>query len=106
MSDMNEAQKQAHEAYQRVEDFTTSSVRAWNELVVTSTDMAFDMVLKNWNYSQSLRDSVEQAVVEPFKAQRHIAEEALEDVIKTQRSLTREMLQFWQGMAENVTTKK
>lgn len=104
MSD-NNFQDQAQQQYQRAEEFTTRSMRAWNELVATSTDMAFDMVLKNWNYSQTLRDSVEQAVTEPLRTQRHIAEQAVEDVLKTQRSLTREMMQFWQGMAENVTKK-
>lgn len=105
MSDTNDFKEQAQQQYQRAEEFTTNSMRAWNELVATSTDMAFDMVLKNWNYSQTLRDSVEQSMVEPLKTQRHVAEQALEDVIKTQRSLTREMMQFWQGMAENATKK-
>lgn len=100
-----EFQEQVRDQYQRAESMATDSLRAWNELVLTSTDMAFDMVLKNWNYSQSLRNSVEQAVVEPFKAQRAMSEQALEDVVKLQRNLTREMMHFWQGVAENATKK-
>lgn len=68
-------------------DFALRSVRAWNELLVTSTDMAFDVVLKNWNYNRSLRNSAEQA---------------LEDTLKTQHQLTSEMMQVWQGYSSDV----
>jgi hypothetical protein len=63
------------------------SVRAWNELLAASTDMAFDVVLKNWDYSRSLRNSAEQAVA---------------DAIKTQQRLNQEMLQAWQGYSDEV----
>jgi len=63
------------------------SVRAWNELLAASTDMAFDVVLKNWDYSRSLRSSAEQAVA---------------DAIKTQQRLNKEMLQAWQGYSDEV----
>lgn len=63
------------------------SVRAWNDLLVTSTDMAYDVVLKNWNYSRSLRGSAEQAV---------------EDALTTQSKLAKEMMQVWQGYASSV----
>ena len=69
------------------QDIVGKSVRAWNDLLVTSTDMAYDVVLKNWNYSRSLRSSAEQAV---------------EDAINTQSRLAKEMLQVWQGYAEQV----
>lgn len=69
------------------QDIVGKSVRAWNDLLVTSTDMAYDVVLKNWNYSRSLRGSAEQAV---------------EDAINTQSRLAKEMLQVWQGYAEQV----
>lgn len=69
------------------QDIAMKSMRTWNELVMTSTDMAFDVVLKNWNYNRSLRASAEQA---------------MEDAIKTQHRLNSEMLQVWQGYTNNV----
>ncbi|MEN9933704.1 MAG: hypothetical protein RLZZ387_283 [Chloroflexota bacterium] len=69
------------------QDVIGKSARAWNDLLVTSTDMAYDVVLKNWNYSRSLRGSAEQAV---------------EDAINTQSRLAKEMLQVWQGYTESV----
>jgi hypothetical protein len=71
-------QQQAHEAT----DALLRSVRAWNELLAASTDMAFDVVLKNWDYSRSLRGSAEQAIA---------------DTLRLQRRLSREMLQAWEG---------
>lgn len=68
-------------------DPVVRSVRAWNELLAASTDMAFDAVLRNWDYSRSLRGSAEQAI---------------EDALKTQQRLNREMLQAWQGYAGNI----
>ncbi|MCG8350123.1 MAG: hypothetical protein MI924_20350 [Chloroflexales bacterium] len=73
-----------------VHDVTENSlkaVRAWNELLTASTDMAFDVVLKNWDYSRSLRGSAEQAI---------------EDALKTQHRLTSEMMQVWRGYTAKV----
>jgi hypothetical protein len=69
------------------QDVAIRAVRAWNELFLTSTDMAFDVVLKNWNYNRSLRNSADQA---------------LEDALKTQRQLSSEMMQVWQGYSSQV----
>jgi hypothetical protein len=63
------------------------SMRAWNELLTASTDMAFDMVLKNWDYSRSLRGAADQAVA---------------DALKMQQRLNKEMLQAWQGYASDI----
>lgn len=63
------------------------SVRAWNELLTASTDMAFDMVLKNWDYSRSLRSAADQAVA---------------DALKMQQRLNKEMLQAWKGYASDI----
>lgn len=63
------------------------SLRVWNELLAASTDMAFDLVLKNWDYSRSLRHSTEQAVA---------------DAIRTQQRLSQEMLQAWQGYVGDI----
>jgi len=60
------------------------SVRAWNELLAASTDMAFDAVLRNWDYSRSLRGSTEQAIA---------------DTVRLQQRLSSEMLQAWKGYA-------
>jgi hypothetical protein len=73
--------------FTNAQDFAIRSVRAWNELLITSADMAFDVVLKNWNYNRSLRNSVDQAV---------------EDALKTQQKLSSEMMQVWQGYSSNV----
>lgn len=69
-------------------DAMRRSVRAWNDLLAASTDLAFDLVLKNWDYSRSLRHSTEQAVA---------------DALKTQQRLSREMLQAWQGLVSEPT---
>ncbi len=63
------------------------SMRAWNELLTASTDMAFDMVLKNWDYSRSLRGAADQAVA---------------DALKMQQRLNKEMLQAWQSYASDI----
>lgn len=63
-------------------DAVLRSVRAWNDLLAASTDMAFDVVLRNWNYSRSLRGSAEQAIA---------------DTLRLQQRLSREMLQAWEG---------
>lgn len=73
--------------YRDAAEFSAKSVRVWNELLAASTDMAFDVVLKNWNYSRSLRGSAEQAI---------------EEAIKTQHRLTSEMMQVWQGYTDRV----
>lgn len=63
------------------------SVQAWNELLAASTDMAFDLVLKNWDYSRSLRGASEQAIA---------------DTLRMQQRLSKEMLQAWQGYASEI----
>ncbi len=80
---VEQMQKQMDE----VQDATTRSMTTWNELLKASTDMAFDVVLKNWNYSRSLRGYAEQAV---------------EDAIKTQHEYASEMMQVWQGYTSHV----
>lgn len=76
-------QQQAHETA----DVMLRSVRAWNELLAASTDMAFDVVLKNWDYSRSLRGSAEQAIA---------------DTIRLQQRLNKEMLQAWEGYSSEI----
>jgi len=73
--------------YAGAADMMLRSVRAWNDLLTASTDMAFDVVLRNWDYSRSLRNSAEQAVA---------------DTIRTQQRLNKEMLQAWQGCSDEV----
>lgn len=80
-------QEQMRKQYQDATDITVKAMRAWNELLVASTDMAFDVVLKNWNYSRSLRGSAEQAI---------------EDALKTQHRFTNEMWQVWEGYTKNI----
>ncbi len=84
---MVDVREQVRKQYLDTQDMATRSMYAWNELMVTTTDMAFDVVLKNWNYSRSLRNSADQAV---------------EDAIKTQHRLSNEMLQVWQGYTNNL----
>lgn len=84
---MVDVQEQVRKQYLDAQEMATRSMSAWNELMVASADMAFDVVLKNWNYSRSLRNSADQAI---------------EDAIKTQHRLTNEMLQVWQGYTNNL----
>ena len=69
-------------------DAMRRSLQAWNDLLSASTDLAFGMVLKNWDYSRSLRHSTEQAVA---------------DALRTQQRLSQEMLQAWQGLVSEPT---
>jgi len=85
--DSSRPEEQLRQQYAGAADMMLRSVRAWSDLLTTSTDMAFDVVLKNWDYSRSLRNSAEQAVA---------------DAIRTQHRLNREMLQAWQGYSDDV----
>lgn len=80
-------QGQPRQQYSDTTDVMLRSMRAWNELMAASTDMAFDVVLKNWDYSRSLRGSAEQAIA---------------DAIKLQKRMNREMLQAWEGYSSEV----
>jgi len=85
--DTSVPEEQLRQQYAGAADMMLRSVRAWSDLLTTSTDMAFDVVLKNWDYSRSLRNSAEQAVA---------------DTIRTQHRLNKEMLQAWQGYSDDV----
>jgi len=74
--------------YLNAQDMVGRSVKAWTDLVAVSTDMAYDVVLKNWNYSRSIRSSAEQAI---------------EDALNTQSRFAKEMMGAWQGYAESVS---
>lgn len=80
-------QDQVHQQFINAQDVTVRAVRAWNELLITSADMAFDVVLKNWNYNRSLRNSADKAV---------------EEALRTQHELTNEMMEVWKGYSSNV----
>ncbi|NJK79473.1 MAG: hypothetical protein HC876_05095 [Chloroflexaceae bacterium] len=83
----NKLQEQMQKQFNDAQDMTVNSLNTWNELLATTTDMAFDVVLKNWNYSRSLRQSADQAI---------------EDAIKTQHRLNNEMMQVWRGYTSSV----
>jgi len=88
MSDENSVpEERLRRQYVGAADMMLRSVQALNDLLTTSTDMAFDVVLKNWDYSRSLRNSAEQAVA---------------DAIRTQQRLNKEMIQAWQGYSDEV----
>lgn len=80
--ELRQLQQQLRQHYIGTTDAMLQSVRAWNELMMASTDLAFDVVLRNWDYSRSLRNSTEQAIA---------------DAIKIQQRMNREMLQAWEG---------
>lgn len=80
-------QEQLRRQYQDTTETMVRSMRAWNDLLAASTDMAFDLVLKNWDYSRSLRGSAEQAVA---------------DAIRMQRRLSKEMLHAWNGYTSEI----
>lgn len=84
------AQARLQQQAQTTGEAVLRSVRAWNELLAASTDMAFDVVLRNWDYSRSLRSSAEQAIA---------------DTIKLQQRLSKEMLQAWEGSRDEAEQK-
>ena len=85
--DLQRLQERMHEQYNGTADMMLRSVRAWSELLTASTDMAFDVVLKNWDYSRSVRGSADQAIA---------------DTIKLQQRLNKEMLQAWEGYSSEI----
>jgi hypothetical protein len=85
--DTSKPEAQLRQQYAGAADIMLQSVRAWSDLLTTSTDMAFDVVLRNWDYSRSLRNSAEQAVA---------------DTIRTQHRLNKEMIEAWQGYSDDV----
>jgi hypothetical protein len=88
MSDtVNNVKDEVLKQYKVAEDVSAVTMRAWNELFTVSTDMAFDLALKNWNYAKNLRSSADQAI---------------EDAVRAQRSLSSEMLQVFQGYYNGV----
>lgn len=80
-------QERMKDQYSDTAEIMLRSMRAWNELLTASTDMAFDIVLKNWDYSRSMRGSAEQAIA---------------DAIKLQRRMNKEMLQAWEGYSSEI----
>lgn len=80
-------QERLRQQYSDTADIMLRSLRAWNELLAASTDMAFDIVLKNWDYSRSLRGSAEQAIA---------------DAIKVHQRMNKEMLQAWEGYSSEL----
>lgn len=89
MATTNHVEEQVRKQVSEAQELMSKSVRAWSELMVTSTDMAYDTVLKSWNYNRSMRSSAEQAI---------------EDAITTQSRLAREMTQAWHGYVESAQT--
>lgn len=85
--EMQRLQERMKEQYSDTAEIMLRSMRAWNELLTASTDMAFDIVLKNWDYSRSMRGSAEQAIA---------------DAVKLQRRMNKEMLQAWEGYSSEI----
>lgn len=85
--EVQQLQERMRQQYSDTADVMLRSMRAWNELLTASTDMAFDVVLKNWDYSRSLRGSAEQAIA---------------DAIKLQQRMNKEMLQAWEGYSSEL----
>ena len=79
-------EEQVRKQFNETQDVANKSVRAWNELMIESSDMAFDVVLKSWNYGRSMRSASEQA---------------MEDALTTQSRLSHEMLRVWQGYVDS-----
>lgn len=80
-------QERMRQQYSDTAEVMLRSMRAWNELLTASTDLAFDVVLRNWDYSRSLRGSAEQAVA---------------DAIKLHQRMNKEMLQAWEGYSSEL----
>lgn len=85
--DLERLREQLRQQYSGAADAMLRSAHAWNELLAASTDMAFDLVLKNWDYSRSVRGATDQAIA---------------DTIKMQQRLSREMIQAWQGYSSDL----
>ena len=85
--EIEQLQERMRQQYSDTADIMLRSMRAWSELLTASTDMAFDVVLKNWDYSRSLRGSAEQAIA---------------DAINLQKRMNHEMLQAWEGYSSEV----
>ena len=85
--EVEQIQERMRQQYSDTTEIVMRSMRAWNELMTASTDLAFDVVLKNWDYSRSMRGSAEQAIA---------------DAIKLQQRMNKEMLQVWEGYSSEI----
>ncbi|WP_129673094.1 hypothetical protein [Candidatus Chloroploca sp. Khr17] len=86
-NEVEQLQERMRQQYTDTTEIVMRSMRAWNELMTASTDLAFDVVLKNWDYSRSMRGSAEQAIA---------------DAIKLQQRMNKEMLQVWEGYSSEI----
>lgn len=78
------AQKQMLEMVQPVQDMLSRYTSAMNEVVAMNIDVAFDVLLKNYNFACSMRNS---------------ADMMMDDMIKGQQRLMTEMMQVAQNYA-------
>jgi hypothetical protein len=81
-----QAQEQFRNQYNVAADITARSFKTWNDMVAASTDMAFDTVIRNWNYAKTVRDEADKAV---------------EATITQQRQFAKEMANAFQGFQNN-----
>lgn len=85
-----DAQDQARQQFNAGQDLASAALGAWNEVMAIGSDAAFDVALRNWNYSKSARDA---------------ADRALEETLARQRELTAEMLKVWEGYANTMSER-
>lgn len=73
--------KQAQEQWQ-AQELYSKTAQTWNEMLSASSDMAFDAVLRNWNYAKAVRAE---------------SDKAIEAAVEQQRTYTQQMVNAMQG---------
>lgn len=78
--------KQVQEQWQaqasQAQEMFSKTAQTWNEMLSASSDMAFDAVLRNWNYAKAVRAE---------------ADKAIEAAVEQQRAYTQQMVRAMQG---------
>jgi hypothetical protein len=87
MAEQKTAQQQVREQYKVAENMAENVVRAWSDLLATTSALTFEAAEKSLHYNQEVRAQVERTMQESLATYRRM----YQDGIKT-----------WQGYVQGV----
>lgn len=87
MADQKTAQQQTREQFRVAENAFQGALRTWNDMLVATTDMAFDSFNRNLHYSQEARTQTERV---------------MQQALATYRSIYQDNLKHWQGYIQSL----
>ncbi len=71
-------EEQVWRQYEVAGQSATAAIRAYNQLLATSADIAFGVILRAWGYNRTVIDAANQAVEDTIMLQRRMTGEALQ----------------------------